>query len=182
MTITDLPCAVVRGRKNPLHMAFSQRLRQARRNRETTLEQVAQAAGLAGPSVVRYLESAQRTPHIDTVERLARALGLSAGVLAYGMDGEEPHDNIGASGVGARLRASRQERGLSARALAQQSATSHTAIGNIERGDTMPNLATVESLALALGLSPAWLGFAIGARECSPPRRVSSTGSPSARA
>ena len=151
-------------------MAFSQRLRQARRQREATLEQVAHAAGLAGPSVVRYLESEQRTPHLDTVERLARALGLSAAALAYGMAGEDPRDNIGASGIGVRLRAARQERGLSARALAQQSATSHTAIGNIERGDTMPNLATVESLARALDLSPAWLAFGIGPREL-PQRR-----------
>jgi len=34
----------------------------------------------------------------------------------------------------------------------------------------MPNLATVESLARALDLSPAWLAFGIGPREL-PQRR-----------
>jgi len=167
-----LPCAVVRGRKNPLHLAFSRRLRQTRRTNQTTLEHVAKAAGLAGPSVVRYLESAQRSPHLDTVERLAKALGLSPAALAYGLDAVTVTDSSGAGGIGARLRASRQSRGLSARALAQLSATSHTAIGNIERGGTMPTLATAEALAKALDLSPAWLAFGVGPREL-PRRRAS---------
>ena len=176
-----LPSCVVRGRKNPLHKAFSQRLRQRRSSTGKTLAEVAASAGLAGNSVVLYLESGERAPRLDTVERIAYALDLSPAFLAYALEGEArpPTKGLRCEGVAQRLADVRAARGLSVLAVAKLAGLSHTAVGNIERG-TMPTLATAEALAKAIDLSPAWLAFGIGPREL-PPRRKTRTAQPDAR-
>lgn len=167
-----LPSRVVRGRKNPLHKAFSHRLRQRRNGTGKTLAEVAAGAGLAGNSVVLYLESGERTPRLDTVERIAYALGLSPAFLAYGLEGDAkpPAKGLRCEGVAQRLADARTARGLSVLAVAKLAGLSHTAVGNVERG-TMPTLATAEALAKALDLSPAWLAFGVGDKEAQRTRR-----------
>ena len=101
------------------------------------------------------------------------------GFLAYGLAGDCPQGAaLRAAGVGARLRLTRLARELSALALAQLADTSHTAVGNIERGGTMPTIATVEALAKALDISPAWLAYGVGDREVPPRRRSQAAQSP----
>lgn len=166
-----LPSRVVRGRKNPLHKAFSQRLRQRRNSTGKTLAEVAAGAGLAGNSVVLYLESGERAPRLDTVERIAYALDMSPAFLAYAIEGEAGPQRKGLRcvGIAQRLADARTARGLSVLAVAKLAGLSHTAVGNVERG-TMPTLATAEALAKALDLSPAWLAFGVGPQEL-PSRR-----------
>lgn len=175
-----LPDAVVRGRKNPLHHAFSARFRRARRDSGLTLVDLAARASLAGGSVLLYLETGTRAPRLDTVEKLAYALGLSPAFLAYGLDGEPtlPDDKLRALGVAARLRTTRIEQDLSVLAVATAAGVSHTAVGNIERG-TMPGLDTTEALAIALGVSPGWLGYGLGPRALPGRRRASESPAPS---
>lgn len=118
------------------------------------------------------LEQGQRIPRLDTVERVAYALGLSPTFLAYGLESDGPQlaDGLRCEGVSVRLRETRAARMLSALALAKQAGLSHTAVRNIERG-TMPGLDTAEALANALGVSPGWLAYGLGPVEL-PKRRT----------
>lgn len=54
--------------------------------------------------------------------------------------------------VGARLRALREERGLSLRGLARESGLSANALSMIERGRTSPSVSTLYKVAAALGI------------------------------
>lgn len=175
-----LPTVVVRGRKNPLHLGLAARLKRARKAACLSFDRIADAAGLTDGNTVRHLENkADHLPRLDTVEKIASALGLSPGFLAYGIDGQgSPAGQQGAAGIGDRLRAARLNRELSVRALAERACTSHTAIGKIERGGTMPTVATVEALAVALSVSPAWLAYGTGPQSLPPRRRAASASPP----
>lgn len=165
-----LPRSVVRGRKNPLHWGMGSRLKKARRLAGLKRQPLTRLASLPDGSAIVGMERGERIPRLDTVERIAYALGLSPAFLAYGIEGEAgplPR-GLRCEAVAHRLTAERAARGLSVLAVAKLAGLSHTAVGNVERG-TMPTLATAEALAKALDLSPGWLAFGIGSREL--PRR-----------
>ncbi len=155
---------VVRGRKNPLYFGLASRLRKARKAEGLSFDSLADAARLTNGSTVFELESKRgHHPRIDTVERIAYALGLSPGFLAYGIAGQcAPVETLRGDGVGDRLRAARQSRNLSMRALARDAALTETTVRSTENGKTVPTIATVEALADALQLSPAWLAYGVG--------------------
>jgi transcriptional regulator with XRE-family HTH domain len=159
-----LPRCVVRGRQNPKHLSFSTRFRRARRQSALSLVDLAERAGLAGASVVRYLETGMRAPRLDTVERLAHGLGLSPAFLAFdlGADTSLPADGLRCEGIASRLRETRTVCGLTMRALARAAGLTDTAVRSTESGASIPSIATAESLAKALGVSPAWLAFGEG--------------------
>lgn len=54
--------------------------------------------------------------------------------------------------IGQRIRALREEKGLSLRALAEQCGLSFNAISRVERGDNSPTVSTLHRLATALGV------------------------------
>ena len=64
--------------------------------------------------------------------------------------------------VGERLLLARERRALSRAALGRQAKLAHSAIGYIEEGKTVPSIASVELLAVALKVSACWLGFGRG--------------------
>jgi len=167
-----LASAVVRGRKNPLFLGFASRLRRARKAEGLTRFGVTTMTTAKDRELVASLEAGHRIPRLDTVEKLAFALGVSPAFLAYGLDGapDSSCDTLRALGVAARLRMTRIDQGLSVLAVATAAGISHTAVGNIERG-TVPGLDTTEALATALGVSPGWLAYGIGPME-SPRRRA----------
>ena len=74
-------------------------------------------------------------------------------------------------GMGIRLASVRLERGLTKVELARRIDLSATAIANIEKG-AQTGVDVLESLAKALGVSPAWLAFGEGPREIPKKRRV----------
>jgi len=169
---------VVRGRRNPLYLGLPARLKRAREN--LSFDSVATSAGLFDGSTVFLLERKQgHVPRLDTVERVAYALGLSPAFLAYGIEADtsQPSDGLRCDGVASRLRQSRTDRGLSVLALATAAGLSHTAVGNVERG-TMPTLATAEALATALDVSPAWLAYGLGPMELPGRRRAAESPAP----
>jgi transcriptional regulator with XRE-family HTH domain len=169
-TARVLPGCVVRGRKNPDYLGFPSRLKKTRKTQGVSLDTA--AAQLSDGKTVFLLEEGRHIPRLDTVEKIACSLGLSPAFLAYGIeaDASQPIDGLRCEGVASRLRQTRIARGLSALAVATAAGVSHTAVGNVERG-TMPGLDTAEALAVALGVSPAWLAYGLGPMELPSRRR-----------
>jgi transcriptional regulator with XRE-family HTH domain len=61
-----------------------------------------------------------------------------------------------------RLKEARQRAGFSQQTLADRIVVSQSTIGGWEMGVSEPNLTTIERLAHACGVSPAWLVFGVG--------------------
>lgn len=171
-----LPRGVVRGRKNPLYFGLAARLKAARLGRGYNRKTLTAQAALVGGSVILGIEDRGKLPHIDTIAKIAIALGLSPAFLAYGIeaDVDPATDGLSGNGLASRLWHVRTQRGLSVLALAQAAGLSHTAVGNIERG-AIPNVATAESLAMALAVSPGWLAYGLGPVELPGRRREAAT-------
>ena len=104
---------MVRGRKNPLYFGFAARLKAARKASGDSRSMVTQRSGLLDGKTVLLLEQGERIPRIDTVEKLAYALGLSPAFLAYGLDFPcvRSSDGFLAEGVAIRLQSARVESG-----------------------------------------------------------------------
>lgn len=166
-----LPGCVVRGRKNPDYLGFPARLKKARRAQGVSLD--ATASQLSDGKTVFLLEEGRHVPRLDTVEKIASALGLSPAFLAYGIeaDASQPIDGFRCGGVASRLRETRTARGLTMRAVARAAGLTDTAVRSTETGASMPTIATAEALAVALGVSPAWLAYGLGPMELPSRRR-----------
>ena len=162
---------MVRGSPNPLHFGLPARLRKTRKQSGQRRSVLGYKVG-RDSEVTAKVESGERIPTVGTLARLASALDVSAGWLGYGL-GEQNTDGKAATtdGMGARLASVRIERGLTKVALARLLDLSATAIANIEKG-AQTGVDVLESLAKALGVSPAWLAFGEGPREIPKKRRV----------
>lgn len=164
--------AVVRGRKNPGHVTLPQRLRKARKAARLTPGALSRLAGV-GPSTAAMLEADVRLPRLPIAERLADVLRVSAGWLAFGTDlswAPREGSELRCATVSQRAKAARCLLGLSQREVDRRAEVAEGTIRSVETG-TMPTLDTLEQLAKALGVSPAWLAFGEGPREL--PRRRS---------
>lgn len=159
-----LPRHVVRGHRNPLYMGLAARLKKVRRASGFDRQTLTQRAAMADGSAVLGIEQGGRVPRLDTVEKIAAALGVSAAFLAFGIEGEasDPKEGMHCEGMAQRLRQVRAARGLSMRALARAASLTDTAVRSTETGATIPTVATVEALARALNVSPGWLGYGTG--------------------
>lgn len=163
-----LTSILTRGRKNPTHWKLPERLRRARKKRQLSTAALSRAAG-AGPNTVAQLEAGDRLPRLPMLERIADVLELSAGYLAFGQQEVwVPAEELRCKGLSARLIAARAARGLSLREVDRRAGTTAGTIRAIEAGG-QPTLDTLESLAAALAVSPAWLAFGLGRRDL--PRR-----------
>ena len=161
---------LTRGVPNPRFFKFADRLRRARRDAGLHAAGLCRAAGLSKSAVLR-LEIGPGLPTLPTVEKLARALGLAPGWLAFGLGdiaAAPAGDELLCRGLAERERAVRAERGLSALGLAKVAGLTDGAIRSVESG-RQPSLATLEAIATALQVSPAWLAYREGPREL--PRR-----------
>lgn len=123
-------------------------------------------------------------PSLETIERLASAIGVSPGWLAYGYEGLEPFreryprpiversdpipdDSLRVfrdlcAGFPDRLRLSRERCGLSMRSLSSAAGVSVQAWSIAEGGRVVPRVDTAERMAVALGVAPSWLAFGEG--------------------
>ncbi len=171
---------MTRGKKNPLWFGLAERLSKARATANQSGRQVSVAAGL-GPHVCSWLESSAHEPAIDTVERIACAVGVPPGWLAFGDEGlhefkerrprspipPDPPELVSGGlpfqslhlGAGERLRSRREALGLSLRALATAAGLSFETIRKWETGAAVPKVGTCERLAVALDVAPRWLAF-----------------------
>lgn len=111
------------------------------------------------------IETGIRIPRLPMVEQLARVLGLSPSRLAFGFElPVEPHEGLRSAGFAQRLAEARSLRGVTVRELGRASGVVEGTIRSLERG-TLPQVDTLEAVAKALGVSPAWLAFGEGPRE-----------------
>lgn len=170
---------VARGVANPRFWKFPDRLRKMRRAARLNGPALSRLAGINERAAKRMEDSRladlrrdkdkRWAPRLDTVERLADALRVSPGWLAYGIEGEwTASETLRCSQVGTRLREAREAAGLSMNAVGRLAGSSAAAVLGVERG-VKPALDTLEALATALGVSPSWLAFGLGDRVL--PRR-----------
>ena len=162
---------MVRGSPNPLYLGLPTRLRKARKQSGLKRKTVGQKVG-RDPQVTAKVEAGERRPTVATLARLASVLGVRAGWLGYGI-GEQQTNGPAATteGMGERLACVRTERGLTKAALARLADLSPSSFAKIENGG-QTGVDVLESLAKALGVSPAWLAFGEGPREIPKKRRV----------
>lgn len=132
---------------------------------------LAERAGIAA-ATERDIESGERMPTVGTLARLAAALDVLPGWLAYGIGDLRITGPRATSttGMGVRLQQVRNQRGLSKAALARLVELSPTALANIENG-AQSGVDVVETLARVLDISPAWLAFGQGPEVVPEPRR-----------
>lgn len=163
---------MVRGSPNPRHLGLPARLRKARKESGMARKALADKAG-RDSKVAALIEDGQRLPTVGTIARLASVMGVSAGWLGYGL-GDSRIDGPAATtdGMGARLAALRGEQEHTKASLGKATGLNPGTIGGIERGG-QAGIATVEALAQALNVSPAWLAFNQGPRELPKKRRAS---------
>ena len=174
---------MTQGVKNPLWYGLPLRLSSLRETARVFRRDLSRLAGLADTAVSAVERSAQ-TPGIDNVERLAAALGIPPGWLAYGDEGTEPfrqrrprspvpldppvpepgkREPAGLyKGVGERCKQARDARGLSLRAVAKAAGISAQSLLLTEAGETVPLVSTCEALAVSLDVSPCWLAYGYG--------------------
>lgn len=169
------PVPVVRGQPNPLHFGLPLRLKRTRKRSELSSAALAQRAGVSH-AIVRYIETEERLPTVETVERLAVALGISAAWLTYGKGEASDQTAPGCAAMGERLRSARTERELTRIELARAANLNPGTIAKIEGGG-MAGVDTVEEIAEALRVSPAWLAYGTGPQE-TPSRRAARAASP----
>lgn len=161
---------MVRGSPNPLHFGLPARLRRTRKECQITPSALGPKVGL-DRHVAAYIESGNRIPTVGTLTRLASALGVAAGWLAYGL-GEQVIRGAASTtdGMGARLSAIRTERGETKAALARAVGLSPSTVADIENG-AQTGVDVLEALAKVLAVSPAWLAFGEGPMELPSRRR-----------
>lgn len=101
-----------------------------------------------------YLEKGRSNPSLSTIEKLAQALGVTAGSLFGKRPVARQAPEIFIETVVAQnLVAARKRLMLTQEGLAQQSGVSRAVIAHIERQARNPSLHTLARLAVALGLS-----------------------------
>ncbi len=171
------------GIKNPHWMGFPSRLLSVRMGADMSMVTLATMCGVTH-GVIANAENHKSVPRLDTVERMAYALGVSPTWFAFGHDGDEPFvernrrsplqipkdPRPGAplpcpesyKGMPERIQAARQKAGLSLRGLADACGLSGPGVKKIEVGASVPTIDNVEAIAKALGVSPGWLAFGIG--------------------
>lgn len=168
-----------RGQKNPLALSLSRRVFRTREKTGLSGHRLAALAELSNAHV-RNIEDGV-VPAIDTVEKIAAGIGVSPGWLAFGQEGfapfmkrrpgpvvepDEPEPSEQRrvyrqrhAQVGERLAAARGASGLSMRALAEHAGVSPQTWSNTESGATIPKVDSLERMAVALGVAPAWLAY-----------------------
>lgn len=131
---------------------------------------LAARAGLASSTTITVLETQQTVPNVETAEKLARALDVPPGFLAYGIESRE--GKAGYAGLAERLCAARMTRGLAKQPLDELADVAKGTVANTEAGRSRPRIDTVEKVAKVLGVSPAWLAFGEGPQVFEQRRRT----------
>lgn len=172
---------VTSGRKNPLWCKLPERLKSALESRGLNATEIGRRAGVHSTTTTR-IERGERTPQIDTVERIARALDVEPCWLAFGFDGGKPFNlkskvtrpetdvpdictgglTTAYLGVAKRLSERRSALGLSLRQVGTAAGISYQTVNLIECGEAVPKVDSLHRLAIALDVAPCWLAYGVG--------------------
>jgi transcriptional regulator with XRE-family HTH domain len=127
--------------------SVGKRLRQFRTSKGITLSVLSKKSGVS-LAHLSEIERGRSAASLKTLEKLSVALGVS---VSHFIRSEEEE-----SSLGNKLRRLREKVGLTQKELAQRIGISHGLVGQIETGRTQPSIATLNSLAQALGVSACY--------------------------
>jgi transcriptional regulator with XRE-family HTH domain len=136
---------IVEGEVTDNGLLLGDKIRLLRKGKEISLQELAQRSGIS----LSYLSEIERGavyPALGTMRRIAEGLSVPATVLI----------RHGDSAVGRRLKALRDESGLTQANLASLAGVTAGLIGQIEQGKVQPSLKTLEKLASVMGVSPCY--------------------------
>ncbi|MBO8129681.1 MAG: helix-turn-helix transcriptional regulator [Peptococcaceae bacterium] len=138
---------------NDNNLSIGHKIRLIRNEKNLSLQELAQRVGIS----LSYLSEIERglvSPSLTTLKRLAKELGVPPLVL-MGYEGS----------LGHKLRALREEYGMTQAQLASLAGVTAGLIGQIEQGKVQPSLKTLEKLAQVLGVSPCYFITEPGAED-----------------
>ncbi|MEW6662900.1 MAG: helix-turn-helix domain-containing protein [Bacillota bacterium] len=127
--------------------SVGKRLRQFRTSKGITLSILSKKSGVS-LAHLSEIERGRSAASLKTLEKLSAALGVS---VSHFLRSEEEEPSLGN-----KLRRLREKVGLTQKELAQRIGISHGLVGQIETGRTQPSVATLNSLAEALGVSACY--------------------------
>jgi transcriptional regulator with XRE-family HTH domain len=125
-------------------LSLGDRIRMMRVDKDFSLQELGQKAGVS-PSYLSEIERGTVYPALNTLKRIAEALDVSASTL-IAREGS----------LGEKLKALREEYGLTQAQLAKASGVTAGLIGQIEQGKVQPSLKTLEKIAEVMGVSPCY--------------------------
>lgn len=132
-------------------LSLGDKIRLLRTEKKMSLQELAERAGIS----LSYLSEIERGtvyPSLNTVKRIAEALDVP------------PTSIMGQEGsLGYKLKALREEYGLTQAQLAKLAGVTAGLIGQIEQGKVQPSLKTLEKLAEVMGVSPCYFIMEPGA-------------------
>ena len=132
-------------------LSLGDKIRLMRGEKNQSLQDLANKAGIS----LSYLSEIERGtvyPALNTLKRVAEGLGVSPSAL-MGQEGS----------LGHKLKALREEYGLTQARLANLAGVTAGLIGQIEQGKVQPSLKTLEKLAEVMGVSPCYFIMEPGA-------------------
>jgi len=123
-------------------MFKGEQIRKLREERNYSLEELANKSGIS-VSYLSEIERGNKRPSLATIERLSAALNVSTRQFL---------DHIREEGVnlGERIRAHREEKGLSLKELAQRAGISYSYLCEIEKGLVLPSVRSLRKIASGL--------------------------------
>ncbi|SHJ32156.1 helix-turn-helix domain-containing protein [Desulfofundulus thermosubterraneus] len=132
-------------------LSLGDKIRIMRNEKNLSLQELAERAGIS----LSYLSEIERGtvyPALSTLKRIAEALEVS------------PTSIMGQEGsLGHKLKALREEYGLTQAQLANLAGVTAGLIGQIEQGKVQPSLKTLEKLSEVMGVSPCYFIMEPGA-------------------
>ena len=132
-------------------LSLGDKIRLMRAEKSLSLQELSQKAGIS----VSYLSEIERGtvyPALSTLRRVAEGIGAPPTAL-MGHEGS----------LGHRLKALREEYGLTQAQLASLAGVTAGLIGQIEQGKVQPSLKTLEKLAEVMGVTPCYFIMEAGA-------------------
>lgn len=125
-------------------LSLGDKIRMMRSEKNMSLQELGEKAGVS-PSYLSEIERGTVYPALNTLKRIATGLDVAASTLI---------EREGS--LGQKLKALREEYGLTQAQLASLANVTAGLIGQIEQGKVQPSLKTLEKLSEVMGVSPCY--------------------------
>ncbi|BAF59252.1 MAG: helix-turn-helix domain-containing protein [Pelotomaculum sp.] len=142
---------LIKGDVTDSGLSLGDKIRMLRAEKNMSLQELAQASGIS----LSYLSEIERGtvyPALTTLKRIAAGLSVPPAALIG-------HETT----LGCKLRALREEYGLTQAQLASMAGVTAGLIGQIEQGKVQPSLKTLEKIAEVMGVTPCYFIMESGA-------------------